>query len=88
MHEELLANIIQPSYKNKKVLSFLQSIKSITDCELWGNLHKEWAEATNITGNSMYGSTYEVFWKHVKEGGELAYDLSCTDCTYTGKQYW
>jgi len=65
MHEELLTQIVKPNYKNKKVLSFLKSIKSITDSELWGNLHKEWAKATNIKGKSMYGSTYKVFWKHV-----------------------
>ena len=46
-------------------------------------MHKTWAEAVGNFSDTMYGSTSEAFWNHVKNGGLFNKFDTCTHCDYS-----
>jgi len=85
LDDEKLAELMKmTSYGNKAMGPLLELTIRNAKQENWAAIHQAWAKIIGIEGNSLYGSTYEVFWKNCKEGGLVSCKIWCSECFHEG----
>lgn len=77
---KFLEAITKSTYGFSKIGQTIQTAVDLARQNKWADLHVLWAQSTQLSGKSMYGSTKEIFWNHLKPCGTFSYDEKCEEC--------
>jgi hypothetical protein len=83
---KLITAITKTSYDNPMIGKTLGRMIKYAQNSDWEGLHKQWSLGTSKFSESLFGTTSEIFWSLVQNGGKFDWIITCSLCPNEEKE--